>query len=409
MQELLSVYSQDLPHFSSVPKPHRASKSTSVLLHGSTGFIGSYLLNTLLQNRTVHRIYCLNRSPIAQQRQYDSHHTNGLTTVFPPSRVTFLKTDLNQPNLGLSSASYSDLLANVTHIILNAWPVNWALPLSAFIPNLCATRYFIDLAASSPNRPHLLFLSSISSCLESRIDPVPECIVSESTASFNTGYARSKNLAERLLHAAHTVSGIRTAACRIGTVPGAVLHPQNLGAWNRSEWFPRLVASCRFLGMIPDSLGTDELVHWTPVDILSTVLVELLLGVHEDATSSFSTMTRTMPVYHALNPQLTTWNATLLPAILADWRHERLHVVTLREWVDALAKSKGNGGNTLANPGVKLIGFYRGLATREKPMVRFETQTTAKESRTLAGMSAVKGEWMERWLQQWEGRGSAKL
>ncbi len=159
--------------------------------------------------------------------------------------------------------------------------------------------------------------------------------------------------------------------------------------------------------MIPDSLGTDELVHWTPVDILSTILVELLLGAQEDVISPSTT--RAMPVYHALNPQLTTWNATLLPAILAYWRDENLRVVTLRDWVDALEKSKAHGGNTPANPGVKLIGFYRGLATREKPMVRFETKMTAKRSRTLADMPAVRGEWMERWLQQWEFGGHAKL
>ena len=161
--------------------------------------------------------------------------------------------------------------------------------------------------------------------------------------------------------------------------------------------------------MIPDSLGTDELVHWIPVDILSTVLVELLLGARDDVASQYPTTTPTMPVYHALNPQLTTWNATLLPAILACWRHENLHVVALQEWVDALEKSKRIGGSMRANPGVRLINFYRVLATGKKPMLRFETQMTVRKSRTLAEMSAVSGEWMERWLQQWGFPESAKL
>lgn len=52
---------------------------------------------------------------------------------------------------------------NVTHIVHNAWPVDFKRPLQSFEKSLQGVRNLVDFALSSPytDPPRLLFVSSI--------------------------------------------------------------------------------------------------------------------------------------------------------------------------------------------------------------------------------------------------------
>lgn len=60
----LSIYEKEIDNISTSTVPENVSSSGSevVLLTGSTGAVGSFLLDTLIQNKSVSTIYCLNRS-----------------------------------------------------------------------------------------------------------------------------------------------------------------------------------------------------------------------------------------------------------------------------------------------------------------------------------------------------------
>lgn len=90
---------------------------TTVVVTGSTGSVGSYLLESLLSQRNVEKIYCLNRSQDGRKKQIESSGSKGLTTHWPSDRVEFLQVDLSKPRFGLSRDEYAELGAQATHVI----------------------------------------------------------------------------------------------------------------------------------------------------------------------------------------------------------------------------------------------------------------------------------------------------
>lgn len=76
------------------------SKQT-VILTGSIGALGSYILNILLANSTVAHVYCLNRSSDGLLFQTERNQARGLPAQLSSTRITFLAVELSQSHLGL--------------------------------------------------------------------------------------------------------------------------------------------------------------------------------------------------------------------------------------------------------------------------------------------------------------------
>ena len=79
----------------------RKAPLETVVLTGSTGALGSYLLEEFSKSELVSKIYCLNRSADSKQRQEFSSASRGLTSQWSPERVTFLTSDYSKDDLGL--------------------------------------------------------------------------------------------------------------------------------------------------------------------------------------------------------------------------------------------------------------------------------------------------------------------
>ena len=135
IDSLLSRSICDLPLHPRLSLSSISPKMITVVLTGSTGGLGTYLLATLLESKNVAHVYCLNRSANISARQKDLLSIQGLPSTLPASRVTFLHSSLAHEDLGLCYEDYSKLLSHTTHIIHAAWPVNFAQPLSYFENN----------------------------------------------------------------------------------------------------------------------------------------------------------------------------------------------------------------------------------------------------------------------------------
>lgn len=115
VQALFQQYAGSLRYLPP-PSVSMSTKRMIVLLTGSTGSLGSYLLEALSLNRNVLHIICLNRSATAAERHQQTGSKRGLSPI-DPQRVEFLQADLSKPQLGLDVTLYERLRTTVTHVI----------------------------------------------------------------------------------------------------------------------------------------------------------------------------------------------------------------------------------------------------------------------------------------------------
>lgn len=124
MQRMVAKYSQNFPEH------HRSSngiapKEEVVLLTGSTGGLGSYVLDCLIRDPSVSRIYALNRaeskggktSSDRQKAAFEEHGLDARQLIF--RKVVFLEGDTVAGNLGLDKLAMDRVRKEVTAIIHN--------------------------------------------------------------------------------------------------------------------------------------------------------------------------------------------------------------------------------------------------------------------------------------------------
>ena len=371
------------------------------------------MLDLLLQDPAIERVWCLNRpgkEPL-EARQKDAMKSRGLTTEFV-DKVAFLEVELSAPHLSLPEWRYSTLRQSITHVIHNAWEINFIKPLEYFEPQIAGIRRLVDFCAECAHDVTLFFTSTVGTGMgwsSTRNDPLPDRMLDWSFDPV-LGYSQAKCIAEHILAEASRVSQIRTMICRIGQVAGPTT---SKGSWSAREWFPSLLASSAFMRVIPKDLGPGEEISWMPVDLLAGVVLEQCFGSTEDSAHEQQRSLHTaillpdktieLPpkceVFHNSNPNTTTYTA-LLPAILG-MMPSSMEQVTFEEWVLRLQESDLTSKR---NPAARLMGMWMNLASLfqdGRTFTRMDTTKTAAKSPKLRAMGPIKPEWMRLWMEQW--------
>lgn len=405
MQGLYKAYSADLSTTKrEILSPYKPPNSAVVLLTGSTGSLGSHLLDVLLSTASVSKVYCLNRGNDSEERQKKAHQTTGLPTDFKKAR--FIYCDLSQSHLGLNPSTYDQLLREVTHILHNAWDVNFNRSIDSFAEtHIHGVKQIIDF--SNETGATLLFVSTISAVNRCRQtsggkNKAQEEIITDWTASQEMGYSESKLVAENLITAARQASNIPTIICRVGQLAGATMET---AIWNRNEWVAALVISSVYLGQLPDSIGPLDTIDWVPVNLASRTLLEILFArphspgnghgnTLSDAISAYKTS-----VYHILNPNPTTYRS-LIPPLLATLPSPPT-VVPFKTWLSTL-KQSANDTDIMHNPALKLLTFFETLNANlaDQPQ-ELDIANAARDSATLADLEPITAASMRIWMRGW--------
>ncbi|KAH7119572.1 hypothetical protein B0J11DRAFT_508381 [Dendryphion nanum] len=138
----------------------------TILLTGGTGALGCHLVAHLISRPTVSRIVCLNRSGghlhvNPDTRQYASHQAKGAPIPLSSlDRLEILESDMALPLLGLPEPVFWGIASTVTHIVLNAWPVDFKRTTESFQRHFTAMFNLLKLARESmPHPPSLWFRS----------------------------------------------------------------------------------------------------------------------------------------------------------------------------------------------------------------------------------------------------------
>ncbi|KAG6018533.1 putative NRPS-like protein biosynthetic cluster, partial [Claviceps citrina] len=158
-QGLVDKYTHQLPARRG-DKPEPLDEGQTVLVTGTTGSLGAYMLHLLCSLASVKSVVALNRGPDGgASRQPGINADRGLTTDF--SKVTFLGCDLARPDLGVGDASYRGLLETCDRVIHNAWPVNFNMGVSTFEPHIRGVRHLVDFSSAAAKHVPVVFVSSI--------------------------------------------------------------------------------------------------------------------------------------------------------------------------------------------------------------------------------------------------------
>ncbi|KAH0280592.1 acetyl-CoA synthetase-like protein, partial [Aureobasidium melanogenum] len=378
---------------SGTPAP---SQATHVLLTGSTGGLGSYVLDVLVKDPNI-TVTCLNRAGSDCEKQKMINAEKGLNIDF--TRVEFEQVDLNKPCFGLSEDAYRSLSERATHVIHNAWSVNFNLPVTAFEDQIWGCRNLIAFSMECAHQPQIQFISSVGAAnrwSDQTEEPVPEKMLEDLSFSEGMGYAQSKQVSEMLFDSASKKHHVPSTICRVGQITGPVKHQQ--GRWNDAEWFPSLIKTSMYLSKLPASLGSMGRMDWIPVDILAKAVVEILLE-NPDRTGRDTPMVsgeRKAQFVHLVNPHEANWE-DILPYVQSSL-DKQLQVVAYEEWLSDLQAS-ADGEHTEANPAVKLLDFFEENRHGLKP--KFSTINAQEMSETLASLEPINGQWMELWMKQW--------
>ncbi|GJF00095.1 acetyl-CoA synthetase-like protein [Phanerochaete sordida] len=409
IRALIAKYTEGLP----VPRAGKGAAFTEddervVLLTGSTGNIGSHILAYLLAEPRITRIYTLNRPSASgppRAREHAAFRARGLPAdALADARLVSLAGEATRDQLGLDAAQYAEVLAAVTHVVHNAWPVNFNLALQSFDDQIAGVRRLVDVAADAARPVRLLVTSSISVANGWRAGqgPVPERLLPDPEVTAGQGYGSSKYVVEHILHAARE-KGVHATAVRMGQACG----PKATGAWGTTEWFPILVKTSVALGCLPALHGP---VNWMPLDAIGAAYVDWVLAPDE-----------LPPLVNVVHPRPTTWDVVLrgLRAELG----ERVRAVPVQEWAAQLeAHAKNPSAEDLVEmPALKLIDFFRGLAgaagpgagagdastaAPEGPLdLTFETAALLQSSAAMRAIQPMVEDNARAWVRFWKAKG----
>lgn len=396
LDAMVETYTSDLI----AQRTHTTHEVVNVILTGSTGSVGTWLLHELCSSSRVSMIYCLNRNQSAAEIAQNSFQANGLD-VASLKKARFLHVSFGKPEFGLDDAAYTTLKDNAHLIIHNAWTVNFNHVLKSFEdPHIKGVRHFVDLNRQGRWRPHIFFISTIGAISAYPLgEQVPEVIYPQSDYVPRAGYSEGKYVSERILATAARNAGVSASVLRLGQAAG----PTGLkGCWNRNDLLPILVKTSKALGALPDTLGpiSGDIVDWVPLDTVAKVCTELAFYAHDARTAE-------VEVFHLVNPHVSSW-LDLIPTVVKHFASHgsQVEVVSFEEWMARLHKVHISASNSPDEavikqfPALRLLNFF-GSSVNSKRRPTPSTKNTVKLSKSLAGLRPVGPELMTRWLDQW--------
>ncbi|KAI1786493.1 acetyl-CoA synthetase-like protein [Ganoderma leucocontextum] len=380
-------YSSTLPTRRTQLRPREGDKDV-VLITGTTGGFGCDVLEHLLRDERVEKVYAFNRpGSQAMERQLARFRERSLdeSLLFTP-KFRMVEAALDVPGFGIDHRLLSEIQTSLTHIIHNTWTVNFVLTLSSFESDLKAVRNLVELSWSSPHspQPKIQFTSSIGVFEHCTIlPPFPE-VPLEPSYALGSGYSESKWIAEQVLHNVAERAGIPSVVVRLGQISG-----DKTGHWNEREWFPALVKSALFTRCLPDVDGEASFV------------------LSYSAGRAFVEM-RSSPesILHLVHPRPISWHDLIAPIA----QELEVPLVPYATWLAALESSaEGSLDAARENPALRLLDFFRSSAEgNEKPPLglwRLATKKAVEASETLARMPQLEEADVRRWVAAWRTSG----
>ncbi|KAJ7045274.1 putative aminoadipate reductase [Mycena alexandri] len=368
VEEMIAKYSEGFDE-AIIPREPAVTGGTVVLLTGSTGGIGSHILEiptppSLFAERQTHAFL---------DRALD-------VKLLGSEKLVYLEGEASKADLGLPSDVWNTLRNRVTVVIHNAWTLDFNKTLSSFESHVKGTRNLIDLARQSPRTEvRFLFTSSIASAQswDQKRGPFPEELQLDADVAVGNGYGESKYVSERIL----ALSGPDATSFRIGQVSGSTSN----GAWSTTDWVPAIVKSSIALGNFPSD--PSGVVAWLPSEAVSQAIVDAALSIEKPPFA-----------INLVHPRPILWD----DVISSMARTAQLPLVPFADWVQQLQdRSVGAAAEDIENiPGIKLLDFFR-AAVAGAGNIEFSTEKAQTMSESMRLLKPLSDADVQRWMQYW--------
>ncbi|PLB48180.1 NRPS-like enzyme [Aspergillus steynii IBT 23096] len=394
-EDELEVMSQLIEKYSSFTP--RKTEPEVILLTGTTGSLGTYVLSRLMHMDSVKQIYCLVRasSPSAALDRVLSTLSARSLPMVNVSKIVALPAQLGREDLGLPPSIIDELRTSLTKVIHAAWAVNFTLGVRSFEQqHIKGVHNLINLCLSSQRSvpAEFYFCSSISAVAGT---PLPATIaegpIPELSHAQNMGYARSKLVAERVVQAAAEKTGLVAKVLRVGQIVGDTV----TGKWNTTEAIPLMLQSAVTLKALPE---LEETPSWLPVDCVADAILDLTGLNPNPEAKAFAHDPKV--VYHVQNACTFNWTRDLLPALKAAGLE--FEVLPKRQWVQRLREGEQDPQK---NPTVKLLDFFTEKYDNDNPgragLVFSMEKSEAASPALKGGVELIDSGLIKRFVDAW--------
>lgn len=255
----------------------------NILLTGSTGFLGSHILSTLLDNpEKIGTIYCAireknniaNKKRLLQKMNF--YFNDKYDNIFD-KYIKIVNCEISQEKLGLSTDKYENLQKNVDIVIHSAANVKHYGKYTEFEKsNIGSTKNIIDFCIG--NNIHLHYMSTMTVSGNYLLKQNNDFIFNENSFYNNQNfdenvYSKSKLLSESVI-IEHIEKGLNATIYRIGDLTGRYedgVFQENI---NENSIYLRL-KSILEIGAISNTISKNDL-EFSPVDVVATAIKTII-------------------------------------------------------------------------------------------------------------------------------------
>ncbi|MBW1968347.1 MAG: thioester reductase domain-containing protein [Deltaproteobacteria bacterium] len=254
-------------------KPIKLNDAVSILVTGTTGFLGAFLLDELLKSTKDHvKIYCLVRIKSGDQTDAINRVVKNLKYYHlwndnMKNRIVPVVGDLTKKYFGLSVAQFNELAQEIDFIFHCASLVNYVYSYSIIKPAAVnGTQEILRLACTSTTKPiHYISTNGIFAG-EDKEAYLENNDIDSYADHLTNGYGQAKWVAEKLVWEAVS-RGLPVCLYR----PGNIGHHSGTGVTNPSDFQSMIIDACAKVKCVPDK--SDWAFELTPVDLLVKSIV----------------------------------------------------------------------------------------------------------------------------------------
>ncbi len=264
--------------------PARPGEPTDLLLTGATGFLGPFLVSSLLA-RTSYTLHALVRATDAAHGLDRIVASLRRAQLWTPAleadvraRVRVVCGDLAEPALGIGEAAFQQLAQDVDAVVHNGALVNYVRTYDALRPaNVEGTRELLRLAMTNHRKAfHLVSSTFIYGWSTEPV--VGEWDANEKMAGLDFGYSQTKWVGEQLALAAQR-KGLDVRIYR-----PSLISPTRAGFGSQDDILVRLTAFMIEHGVAVNALNQISLL---PADLIADHIVTLM-GLPDESGSVFN-------------------------------------------------------------------------------------------------------------------------